>query len=335
MEACRTYECDGSEVMIGAGLLSEAGRRLNLNRKVLVVTDSGVPAEYAEKIASFCTEPYIVTIPEGEGSKSFSNLQLLLSEMLKASFTRNDCAVAVGGGVCGDLTGFAASVYMRGIEYYNVPTTLLSQVDSSVGGKTAIDFEGVKNIVGSFYPPKKVLIDPEVLRTLSPRQKAAGLAEAIKIAVSRDEKMFISLEELGSLDCDLTEIINGAVYNKLVVVREDPTEKGLRRVLNFGHTIGHAIEAYKENELLHGECVALGTLAMCSPEVKARLIPIYERFSLPVKTDVRPEDILFFLKRDKKAQGKGVKAVFVENAGSCSVVDMSFEDILGRMEEIL
>ena len=158
------------DIVLEPGAIKKAGELLNLNRRVLVVTDSGVPAQYAETVAAQCSEAAIVTIPQGEQSKCFDELRHLLSEMLDKSFTRVDCVVAVGGGVVGDLSGFAASCYMRGVDFYNIPTTLLSQVDSSIGGKTAIDFGGVKNIVGAFYQPKKVIIDPEVLETLSRRQ---------------------------------------------------------------------------------------------------------------------------------------------------------------------
>ena len=157
------------DIVLERGSLKKAGQLLELGRRVLVVTDEGVPPEYAGCVASQCREAIVVTVPRGEGSKSFEQLERLLSAMLEASFTRGDCVVAVGGGVVGDLSGFAASCYMRGIDFYNIPTTLLAQVDSSVGGKTAVNFGGVKNIVGAFYQPKKVIIDPETLKTLERR----------------------------------------------------------------------------------------------------------------------------------------------------------------------
>ena len=160
----------GYDIVLKRGALFELKEYLNLNRKVLIVTDSGVPKEYSQAAAKQCLEPFIVTINEGEASKCFDNYKLLLARMVELGFTRSDAVLAVGGGVVGDLAGFVASSFMRGVDFYNIPTTVLSQVDSSVGGKVAIDFEGYKNIVGAFYPPKAVIIDPETLKTLPLRQ---------------------------------------------------------------------------------------------------------------------------------------------------------------------
>ena len=170
------------DVIVENGALDDAEKHFNLNRKVLVLTDDGVPETYAEKVAKKCETPVVVTLKHGEESKNFDNFKHILSVMLENSFSRKDCVVAVGGGVVGDIGGFAASCYMRGVDFYNVPTTLLSMVDSSIGGKTAIDFMGVKNVVGSFYQPKEVVVDPRVLSTLDDRQFYAGLAESIKMA---------------------------------------------------------------------------------------------------------------------------------------------------------
>ena len=178
------------DIIIERGALSRIGEILPLNRRVLIVTDAGVPAEYSDAVASACTSSIKVTLEPGEGSKSFECLQMLLEKMLTGGFTRTDAVVAVGGGVCGDLAGFAAACFMRGIDFYNVPTTLLSQVDSSIGGKTAVNLAGYKNCVGAFYQPKRVVIDPCVLKTLPPRHLACGLAEAIKMAATCDKELF-------------------------------------------------------------------------------------------------------------------------------------------------
>ncbi len=244
------------DIVLEPGALGRAGELLNLRRRVLIVTDSGVPERYAECVAAQCEKAVTVTVPQGEKSKCFDELQHILKAMLDNSFTRGDCVVAVGGGVVGDLSGFAASCYMRGVDFYNIPTTLLSQVDSSIGGKTAIDFEGVKNIVGAFYQPRKVIIDPEVLSTLSRRQLMAGLCEAIKMAATSDAELFSLIERSTELTADLPEIIYRALMIKKKVVELDPRETGLRKILNFGHTIGHAVESFNGGRLLHGECVA-------------------------------------------------------------------------------
>ena len=302
------------DIVLEPGAIKKAGELLNLNRRVLVVTDSGVPAQYAETVAAQCGEAAIVTIPQGEQSKCFDELRHLLSEMLDKSFTRVDCVVAVGGGVVGDLSGFAASCYMRGVDFYNVPTTLLSQVDSSIGGKTAIDFGGVKNIVGAFYQPKKVIIDPEVLETLSRRQLMAGLAEAIKMAA------------------DLPQIIYRALMIKKNVVEQDPRETGLRKVLNFGHTIGHAVESFNAGKLLHGECVALGMIPMSGDNAAARIKSVLEKYGLPSKIGQSAEELMPFLKHDKKMASDGIAAVIVDEIGSFRLCRMSADEILSRLE---
>ena len=181
---------DSYDTLVERGILAEAGQHLNLDRRVLVVTDTGVPAEYAQTLAAQCREAYICTVEEGEGSKSLEGFAKLQQMMLDHGFSRKDCVAAVGGGVVGDLSGFAASAYMRGIDFYNIPTTLLSQIDSSIGGKTAINFGGVKNIVGAFWQPKKVLIDPDLLKSLPPRQISNGLAEAVKMSLTSDKELF-------------------------------------------------------------------------------------------------------------------------------------------------
>lgn len=186
---------NGYDVAVGRGILSNVGKLLNLDRRVLVVTDDGVPTTYSEKVEKACEKCVKVCLKQGEQSKNFDNFKLLLHTMLQNDFTRKDCVVAVGGGVVGDIAAFSASCYMRGIEFYNVPTTLLSQLDSSIGGKTAIDFEGVKNVVGSFYQPSKVIIDVDSLDTLDERQLHAGLVEAIKMAATSDKNLFERIEK--------------------------------------------------------------------------------------------------------------------------------------------
>ena len=173
-------------IVLKRGAIKELSEHLNLDRKVLVVTDSGVPQEYSKTVAEQCKTPFIVTIEQGEKSKNFDNFRMLLSKMVEYGFTRSDCVVAVGGGVVGDMAGFVAASFMRGVDFYNIPTTVLSQVDSSIGGKVAIDFEGYKNIVGAFYPPKAVIIDSDTLKTLDSRQISNGLAESVKISLIKN-----------------------------------------------------------------------------------------------------------------------------------------------------
>ena len=183
------------DIVIERGCLAKAGALCNLDRKVLVVTDSGVPLKYAHAVADQCTEAHLAIVAQGEQSKSLETFGKLLQTMIEAQFTRGDCVVAVGGGIVGDLAGFVAASYMRGVDFYNIPTTVLAQVDSSIGGKTAINLGGYKNMVGAFYQPKKVLIDLDVLCTLPRRQIANGLAEAVKMALTSDAQLFGLFEE--------------------------------------------------------------------------------------------------------------------------------------------
>ena len=320
------------DIVLERGSLKKAGQLLELDRRVLVVTDEGVPPEYAGCVAGQSKEPIVVTVPRGEGSKSFEQLERLLSAMLEASFTRGDCVVAVGGGVVGDLSGFAASCYMRGIDFYNIPTTLLAQVDSSVGGKTAVNFGGVKNIVGAFYQPKKVIIDPETLKTLERRQLMAGLAEAIKMAATSSAELFEIIEKSEDLDADLPEIIRRSLCIKRDVVEQDPKENGLRRILNFGHTVGHAVEGFNKGKLLHGECVALGMPPMCSGEALERVTKVLKKYGLPTEIEQSADELMPYLKHDKKMTADLVKVVLVDKIGQFRICDMRPEDILGSLE---
>lgn len=320
------------DIVVERGALTAIGKYIDLNRRVLIVTDSGVPAEYSKAVAAQCSKPTVVCIPEGEASKNFEKFKELLFTMLNASFTRKDCVVAIGGGVVGDLSGFAASCYMRGIDFYNIPTTLLSQIDSSVGGKTAIDFENVKNVVGSFYQPKKVVIDPEVLETLDKRQLHSGLAEAIKMSLTSDAQLFELIESSVDLNRDIDEIIVRSLKIKRDVVEKDPKENGLRRVLNFGHTIGHAIESLSHGALFHGECVALGMIPMCSTAVRPRLIEVLKKYKLPFKILQSADELMPLILHDKKALADGIAVVYVEDIGKYNILKVSPKEIRELME---
>ncbi len=321
------------DIVLEKGVLKRAGEELDLNRKVLIVTDDGVPAMYAETVASCSKEACIVTLPQGETTKSIASFELLLDKMLEAAFTRKDCVAAVGGGVVGDLAGFAASAYMRGIDFYNIPTTLLSQVDSSIGGKTAVNLSGVKNIVGSFYQPKKVLIDPEVLDTLPLRELSEGLAEAIKMSVTSDAALFELIKNSSDLKADLPEIIEKSLAVKRAVVEEDPHEYGVRRILNFGHTIGHGIEGLYAGRYLHGECVAMGMLPMCGKELRKELKAVLEKYALPVDIEVSPEELMPYILHDKKMQSGSITIVRCEKPGSYILEEASPEKVAQLINE--
>ena len=319
---------DSYDILVERGILKNANRHLNLNRRVLVVTDSGVPTQYAEAIAAQSKEGIICTVEQGEASKSFEVFGSLLQTMLDNGFSRNDCVVAVGGGVVGDLSGFAASAYMRGIDFYNIPTTLLSQIDSSIGGKTAINFGGVKNIVGAFYQPKKVLIDPELLKTLPPRQISNGLAEAVKMALTSDKELF-DIFESSDIESNIENIIIRSLNIKKNVVEQDEKESGLRRILNFGHTIGHSIESSEGmSELYHGECVALGMIPMCSDNIRPRVVNVLKKCDLYRTLEYDWDKITEAAFHDKKADGDSVTITTVSEVGSVEMKKMKCLEVI-------
>lgn len=314
-------------IVIERGSLNRLSQYCKTEKKALIVTDSGVPFEYAEAVSKQFKKSVIKVIPQGEKSKSFETYRELLSVLSENEFSRADCVVAVGGGVVGDLSGFTAATYMRGIDFYNIPTTLLSQVDSSIGGKTAIDFGGYKNTVGAFYQPKAVIIDSDVLKTLSKRQFNNGLAESIKMAATSDKELFELIKNQNAEDI-IDTVIERSLRIKKAVVEEDEKELGLRKVLNFGHTAGHAIEtAAGLSDYLHGECVSMGMLAFSSDNVRQELLAVLKKYDLPVKFDFSPDEILSALRHDKKAKANGVNVVFVNEIGSFEFKFLTFDEL--------
>ncbi len=320
-------------ILVERGALSRVGEQFRLDRRVLVVTDSGVPAHYAQTVAEASGKPFVVTVPQGESSKSLDTYRFLLEKAVEYGLTRSDCMVAVGGGVVGDMTGFAAATYMRGIDFYNIPTTVLSQVDSSIGGKVAVDFGGYKNLVGAFYPPKGVLIDPDTLQTLPARQIANGLAESVKMALTFDAGLFSLFE---SETWDMERVIVRSLELKRDVVEQDEKEAGLRKVLNFGHTLAHAIESMNElQNLYHGECVALGMLPMCAPEVRRRLEAVLKKLGLPTKTPLDPEVLLSAMRHDKKMSGEQITVVYVPEVGKFEMRTMPFAEFEKQIRQAI
>ncbi len=322
------------DITVMRGGLSHVGELFDLDRRIFILTDSGVPSEYAERVAAAAKHHKICTVTAGEQSKCLDTYGAVLGEMLSFGMGRGDALVAVGGGVVGDLGGFCAATYMRGIDFYNVPTTLLSQVDSSIGGKTAVDLGNVKNIVGAFHQPRGVLIDTEVLHTLPKRQIANGLAEAVKMATTSDARLFERLENEGFTDGNADEIVTAALLIKKDVVEKDERESGLRRILNFGHTLGHGIEADGGFEdLYHGECVALGMIPMIAEPDRSRLVALCRSLGLPMDHGYNLDNALSFAVHDKKCTGGRIGAIFCDRIGSCEIreLDISdFEDTVRR-----
>ena len=321
-------------IEIERGGLSKAKEYLNLNRSVMIITDEGVPIEYAEKIAEQCKKAYIKVVPQGEGSKSFQTVEEILKDMLELQFSRKDCVVAVGGGVMGDLAGFVASLYMRGIDFYNVPTTVLSQVDSSIGGKTAVNLAGIKNIVGAFHQPKAVLIDSDTLKTLPQRQVVNGLMESVKMGATSDSELFEMFLN-GDWKEQLDVIIEKSLLVKKYVVEEDEKESHLRKILNYGHTIGHGFESAAKGKYLHGECVGLGMLYMSSDEVKGKLLEIYDNlgFRVPDMEEFQMDEVKEAITHDKKANAAKCSVVYVSEIGNGSIEEWDMSAVLDRLEQ--
>lgn len=324
----------GYDIVLKRGALKTAGEYMNLNRKALIVTDSGVPEQYSKTVAAQCPDPVLITLPQGEPTKCTDSWLELLKVMSENNFTRCDCVVAVGGGVVGDLSGFAAACYMRGIDFYNIPTTLLSQVDSSIGGKTAVDFMGYKNIVGAFYPPKAVIIDPDTLSTLHPRQLANGMSEAVKMSLTHDEVLF-NIFENENISDNIDRIIERSLNIKKSVVEADEREGGLRMVLNFGHTLAHAIESANDmQELYHGECVAIGMLPMCSNDVRERLIKVLKKLNLPTESQCEKGKLFDAMRHDKKLSGKEITIIYVPSIGEFKFEKLPLDALIERMKDI-
>lgn len=327
LSKAREHSLSGKrQLVIKPGAINVIEQFADLKRKVLIVTDTGVPKEHVGAVFVKAKEPFIFTFAEGENSKSFETVQNILSFMLQNGFDRGDCIVAVGGGVVGDIASFTASIFMRGIDYYCIPTTTLSQVDSCIGGKTGIDFGGAKNTVGSFMRPKCVIVDSKTLETLDKRDYVSGLIEAVKTGAILNEKLFRIFEK-GNINTDIEEIIKLSLAEKLKIVTSDEKEKGTRRCLNFGHTVGHAIETVK-GSLLHGECVAAGMLYCAGNEVKDRLLSIYKNLGITVPeiTEEEKAKIKEIIKMDKKITGDTITAVFCEKIGSYTLKNMPVEE---------
>lgn len=315
-------------IIMEKGVLSHVHQYLNLNRKVLVIRDDGVNAAYAQKIIAQGEQMFEFVIEQGEQSKSLLTYKAICSYLLKLHFSRNDLIIALGGGVVGDLSGFVAATYMRGIQFVQIPTTSLAQIDSSIGGKVAIDFNGVKNILGCFYQPHAVFIDVSLLATLSKRHMANGLIEALKAGLIYDKALF-SLFENERIEDHLEEIIERALLVKKNIVEQDEKEANIRKILNFGHTVGHAIESYYQlGEYLHGECVANGMLYFIKDlELKMRLTKIYDKLGIPYPLKIDIERVFAFLKNDKKADQDVVHVIIVEEMGKAVVEAYSYDEI--------
>ena len=330
------------DIAIGTGLLAQIGtlvRPVAKTREIAVITDSNVEKLYAETVVrSLSDEGFSVKLHSftaGEKSKNHETLLDIYGFLAENGFTRADLIVALGGGVVGDVAGFAAATYMRGVDFVQVPTTLLAQVDSSIGGKTAVDLSQGKNLVGAFWQPRLVVCDPTALGTLSPRVFSDGMAEAIKHTCIRDGSLFETLLSGHPVD---EEIIRRNIEIKRTVVERDEREIGERMLLNFGHTLGHAVEKFYNFETYtHGEAVAIGMVLITQFSEKrgltktgtaARVIRLLERFNLPTCCPAPIEEIVRAAASDKKRADGGITVVLLREIGDAylhRMTDREFE----------
>lgn len=328
--------------------LTHAWQKYKLTaNKVCIITDSNVGPVYAqavkEELEKICNVCIVYTFPAGEESKTLDTVQNLYEYLILHHFERKDMLVALGGGVVGDLTGFTAATYLRGIPFVQIPTSLLAQVDSSIGGKTGVDFSQYKNMVGAFYMPRLVYMNLGVLSTLPENQFYAGMGEVIKSALIKDNSLYEWLNNhLYEIRRKDPRMIFCMVYNccniKRLVVEKDPTEKGERALLNLGHTIGHAIEKAMDFKLLHGECVSLGIVAAAYISVQRKLLSekeyeaikkLLSEYDLPVAVSgIEPEEIVRLSKNDKKMEEGKIKFILLDGIGSASIDNTVTDDEL-------
>ncbi len=320
---------------------------LNLaGRKVMIISDTKVASLYMDAILCVIKKAasYVSTyiFPEGEQSKNLDIVRNAYTKLIEEHFNRNDLIIAFGGGVVGDLSGFTAATYLRGIDFIQVPTTLLSMVDSSIGGKTGVDFDSYKNMVGAFYMPRLVYMNLSVLHSLDKNQYYSGMGEVVKSALIKDREFYnklrnteVSFEKVS--DETLLYMVHSSNIIKKNVVENDPTEKGERALLNFGHTLGHAIEKYMNFKLLHGECVFIGTIMASYISMRKGYIDAESfddikdfilKMELPHIEALDTETIISYTKNDKKAIGNKVKFILLKSIGDAFIsTDVTDDDM--------
>lgn len=325
------------------------------NKRLCIVTESNVGPLYAEELKNLiephCKKIIIHQFPAGESHKNVDSINEIYETLIVNQFDRNDMLIALGGGVTGDMTGFAAATYLRGIDFVQVPTSLLAQVDSSIGGKTGVDFKAYKNMVGAFYMPKLVYMNLSTLKSLPEREYLSGMGEIIKHGLIKDSEYFEWLSENSQkiLDRDyktLKEMIFVSCNIKRNVVENDPKEKGERALLNFGHTIGHAVEKVKDFSLLHGECVTIGiaaasylsmTKGYISEKDYSDILKSISKFALPIKTDdIEAEEVVKATLNDKKMDSGVIKFILINGIGN-GIIDKSItkEQMIEATETVL
>ncbi|HOE06903.1 MAG TPA: 3-dehydroquinate synthase [Bacilli bacterium] len=319
------------EIIVLPHLLDEIDQYISFSNRTMIITDNHIPTIYIEKIRSKIKNASIYTITAGEESKSLAVYEAIMDRLLKSNFTRKDMIIALGGGVVGDLAGFVAATYKRGCRFINIPTSTLAMVDSSLGGKVAINMNGVKNAIGTFYQPEKVLIDLSTLSSLPKRHFNNGLIEAIKAGLLGDKTLF-ELFVTDQYHLRLEEVIIKAIYVKKKIIEQDLYDQNIRQVLNLGHTLGHAIESYYKGEILHGEAVALGLNYVLSSELLEKLDKILKNMGVVLDYPFHYKEILPYILNDKKIDNDEIVLVKVDQIEKPYLISLNQEELLNIIQ---
>ena len=347
MKTVRVNASNSYDVITGKGLLSSLGKYTldaTGKAKLCIVTDDKVDALYSARAidslesVGFEVEKFI--IKNGEASKNTANLIALLEFLAEKRFTRSDVMVALGGGVVGDLCGFAAGVYLRGIRFIQVPTTLLAAVDSSVGGKTAVDLVAGKNLAGVFHQPSLVLCDTDTLDTLEQNIFADGCAEVVKYAIINDKEMFFRLKN--GIKENIEEVIADCVKHKADIVSLDEFDRGARQLLNLGHTVAHAIETLSDFAISHGSAVSIGTviaskiavaMGICSKEDQTAITELLASLGLPTSTQYSAKELASIATADKKREGDSITLILPYGIGNCKPCKIAVSELEGYISK--
>lgn len=317
-------------IYLEKGILSRLSEYLDSRKRYVLLSDSGVPQQWIDLVKNQFPRIEVLIFPNGEPNKSFQTYQWILEELLKIEVDRKTAILVLGGGVVGDLGGFVASTFKRGIPLIQIPTTTLSMVDSSIGGKTAIDVGGFKNSVGSFYPADSVFIDPLVLETLDSRNYVNGLVEAMKSGLLGDETILDLLEN----DGDIEAIIEKSLIVKKKYVEADEKEQGIRKHLNLGHSFGHAFESYYQGKLLHGEAVGLGLLCVLEPVYRERVKSLLKRWNCPCELNLSFEHLRPYFVQDKKVVDGQLELVCLKKIGEPYLEKYRIEDLERKYSDV-
>ncbi|MCI5838941.1 MAG: 3-dehydroquinate synthase [Peptoniphilaceae bacterium] len=339
---------DPYSVHLNKGILNEIYKYINKDKKFFIITDENVAEIYLDDFEKIFENQKIkyhsMILPAGENTKSIFWYERIVNELAKNLFDRNDAIIALGGGVIGDISGFVAGTYRRGIDFYQIPTTLLSAIDSSIGGKNAINIERGKNLVGLFYQPKAVFIDPNVFKSLPDDVFEDGFGEIIKYAMIASPDLFEKIENHRyEISDDMTEIVEECIKIKKYFVENDEKETGIRKKLNFGHTIGHAIERMNKFEKMHGHCISMGmdwitkisTIeGYCDGSTYNRLLNLLQKYNLFILIFENTEDLISEIQNDKKIHNGKIDVIIPIEIGKCEIKTFELKEFSNMIRKI-